>query len=297
MKALWRATGLVLIILLGACASPDYWEVGRMKMTGPAFQKFLHQGYVGLARDEDEEGDYRDAGHFAAKGLAVAEGQAVGPVAMSARKIPAANVTELTDARARLIAALNRGAATKAPMEAADAQVMFDCWMQEQEENFQPRDIARCRDGFYAAIAAVEEALKPKPVMAEPAPEPEPEPEPAPMVVEPQPLPGPFLVFFDWDRATISADAQAILNDAAVAARMIGAGRIAVTAHADRSGSDDYNMGLSRRRAEAVKSALQRLGVGGLQVEVFARGEADPLVRTADGVREPQNRRASITFN
>ena len=42
--------------------------------------------------------------------------------------------------------------------------------------------------------------------------------------------------------------AQAILNDAASAARMIGAGRIAVTAHADRSGSDDYNMGLSRRR-------------------------------------------------
>ena len=126
---------------------------------------------------------------------------------MSARKIPAANVTELTDARARLISALNRGAATKAPMEAANAQVMFDCWMQEQEENFQPPDIARCRDGFYAAIAAVEEALKPKPVMAEPAPESEPEPEPAPMVVEPQPLPGPFLVFFDWDRATISADA------------------------------------------------------------------------------------------
>ena len=182
-------------------------------------------------------------------------------------------------------------------MEAANAQVMFDCWMQEQEENFQPPDIARCRDGFSAAIAAVEEALKPKPVMAEPAPEPEPEPEPAPMVVEPQPLPGPFLVFFDWDRATISADAQAILNDAASAARMIGAGRIAVTAHADRSGSDDYNMGLSRRRADAVKSALQRLGVGGLQVEVFARGESDPLVRTADGVREPQNRRASIAFN
>ena len=74
MKALWRATGLVLIILLGACASPDSWDVGRMKMTGPAFQKFLHQGYVALARDEDEEGDYRDAGHFAAKGQAVAEG-------------------------------------------------------------------------------------------------------------------------------------------------------------------------------------------------------------------------------
>ena len=73
-ESLMAGNRFVLIILLGACASPDYWDVGRMKMTGPAFQKFLHQGYVALARDEDEEGDYRDAGHFAAKGQAVAEG-------------------------------------------------------------------------------------------------------------------------------------------------------------------------------------------------------------------------------
>ncbi len=51
-------------------------------------------------------------------------------------------------------------------MEAANAQVMFDCWMQEQEENFQPPDIARCRDGFSAAIAAVEATIPFEPIPA-----------------------------------------------------------------------------------------------------------------------------------
>jgi outer membrane protein OmpA-like peptidoglycan-associated protein len=55
-------------------------------------------------------------------------------------------------------------------------------------------------------------------------------------------------------------------------------------------------MGLSVRRAEAVKAELVGQGIGGATVDVLARGELDPLVVTPDGVREPQNRRAEIVF-
>ncbi len=66
--------------------------------------------------------------------------------------------------------------------------------------------------------------------------------------------------------------------------------------HADRSGSADYNVGLSQRRADAVKAYLGGRGVpdGAMSTEAF--GESRPLVETADGVREPQNRRVEITF-
>jgi len=72
--------------------------------------------------------------------------------------------------------------------------------------------------------------------------------------------------------------------------------RIGVTGHADRSGSDAYNMALSLRRANAVKDQLVREGIPASAITVVGRGESQPLVQTADGVREPQNRRVEIVL-
>jgi outer membrane protein OmpA-like peptidoglycan-associated protein len=70
--------------------------------------------------------------------------------------------------------------------------------------------------------------------------------------------------------------------------------RIEVSGHADRSGSDAYNQALSMRRAEAVAAELTRRGVPRTEMVIQAFGESRPLVPTADGVREPQNRRVEI---
>ena len=50
------------------------------------------------------------------------------------------------------------------------------------------------------------------------------------------------------------------------------------------------------KRASAVKSALVERGVDPALVKVDSRGESDLLVETADGVREPANRRVTVTF-
>ena len=72
--------------------------------------------------------------------------------------------------------------------------------------------------------------------------------------------------------------------------------RIGVTGHTDRAGSDAYNMALSLRRANAVKDQLVREGIPAAGITVVGRGESQPLVPTADGVREPQNRRVEIVL-
>jgi outer membrane protein OmpA-like peptidoglycan-associated protein len=72
--------------------------------------------------------------------------------------------------------------------------------------------------------------------------------------------------------------------------------RIGVTGHADKSGPDAYNMALSLRRANNVKDELVRDGVPAASIVVVGRGESQPLVPTADGVREPQNRRVEIVL-
>jgi outer membrane protein OmpA-like peptidoglycan-associated protein len=55
-------------------------------------------------------------------------------------------------------------------------------------------------------------------------------------------------------------------------------------------------MGLSLRRAAAVKAAFVQLGIRALNIAMVGRGESQPLVTTRDGVREPRNRRVEIVF-
>ena len=121
-------------------------------------------------------------------------------------------------------------------------------------------------------------------------PEPAAAPPPTPVA------PVSFIVFFDFDRATLTAQAVTTIKQAAAAAKSGNKTRIGVTGHADRSGSDAYNMALSLRRANAVKDQLVREGIPAANITVVGRGESQPLVPTADGVREPQNRRVEIVL-
>ena len=102
-----------------------------------------------------------------------------------------------------------------------------------------------------------------------------------------------FLVFFDWDKADLTDRARQVIGEAA-SARGAGVTRIEVNGFTDRSGPADYNMQLSQRRANAVAAELIRRGVPRNEVVTRGFGEENNLVPTADGVREPQNRRVEI---
>jgi opacity protein-like surface antigen len=120
--------------------------------------------------------------------------------------------------------------------------------------------------------------------------------EAAPPPPPPPPATVSFMVFFDWDRSNLSAQALNTIKQAAAAYKTKGNARITATGHTDTSGPENYNMALSLRRANAVKDALVREGVPATAISVIGRGEAGLLVKTADGVREPQNRRVEIVI-
>jgi len=145
------------------------------------------------------------------------------------------------------------------------------------------------------------EAAPPPPPPPPPAPVAAPPPPPPPPPLPPCPpaavTPGPFLVFFDWDKSAITAEAASILDRAAEQFAATGQTSVALAGHADKSGKDEYNVKLSQRRADAVKAYLAGKGVPAAAVGTEAFGEGRPLVDTADGVREPQNRRVEITFS
>ena len=127
-------------------------------------------------------------------------------------------------------------------------------------------------------------------------------PEPAatyvpPPVQAPVPAPRSYLVFFDFNKSDLTPQATQIVDQAAKNAGPAHVTQLTVTGHTDTVGSDAYNMRLSRRRAESVAAQLENDGIASSEIEIVAKGKRDPLVPTADGVKEPQNRRVQIVYS
>jgi OOP family OmpA-OmpF porin len=106
-----------------------------------------------------------------------------------------------------------------------------------------------------------------------------------------------FLVFFDWDKADLTARSEGIVRDAAGYSTSAKYTRIDVGGNTDASGTPSYNQGLSERRARAVAAELVRDGVPHSAISMHAYGDTKLLVPTGPGVREPQNRRVEIVFH
>ncbi len=122
-----------------------------------------------------------------------------------------------------------------------------------------------------------------------------PAPPPMPPVATPAPEPiRTYLIFFDWDSASLTTRARQIVAGAAAATHRVQLTRIEVDGYTDLSGTARYNKVLSVRRATAVAAELVRDGVPRGEIATRGFGEANPLVPTAKGVREPQNRRVEI---
>ncbi len=125
---------------------------------------------------------------------------------------------------------------------------------------------------------------------------PPPPPAPAP-VAAPAPAPAPartYLVFFDWDKADLTDRAKQIIAEAAQASTRVQYTRIDVNGYTDLSGTAKYNQKLSLERANNVAAQLVSDGVPKNVIDIQGFGETHPLVPTANGVREPQNRRVEI---
>lgn len=284
MKAAWVAA---IPLFLTACAGIELGETRGLPQTGNAFDQALYAGYLDRAEHEYGYGHYSSSDVFARKAQAAAAGNAVEPFvpndegASPPGRVPESDLFAMTSGREKLMQAFSAGAKNRLPADAATAQVNYDCWVEEKSyigdwaEASQPNHAMECRDAFEAALARITVA---------------PPPAPAPVAA----LPASIIVFFDWDSAVLTETARNLIREAAQLYETGNMTAITTVGHADKSGTDAYNNDLSAERSANVASELSRLGVPSEDVDVTWRGESDPLVPTADGVREPQNRRVEI---
>ena len=280
------ATGLSAV-LLASCAGTQLEDTRNLNPQGGAFNAALYEGYVERSQHEYDYGDYETSDAFARRAQQAAAGQTVQPLpvdggefvvdepSMQDGKLPA-----IREARNDLTAVLRQTARTKAPQAAAEAQVMYDCWVEES----QPDHIKECRGRFNEALRTAQNAVEPQ-TASETAPE-----APEQESMEPES----FTVYFGFDSAQLTSEARNTLGQVADAAEANPEAEISATGFTDTVGPEDYNQDLSFRRAQAVKDALSGRGIDADRIGTAARGESQLAVETADGVREPRNRRVEI---
>jgi len=103
------------------------------------------------------------------------------------------------------------------------------------------------------------------------------------------------VVYFDFDRAEIRPDAKSVLrNNASAIMANAEWGVITIEGHCDERGSEEYNLALGERRANAVKRYLADLGVPSNRMRTVSFGEARPAVPGHDESAWRYNRRADF---
>ncbi len=292
------ATGI--IALSGCTAFSSFSEVDALneaQAVGSPFTQALAGEYRTYANSELKDMfDYPDALHFARKGLAASAGETVLPEPIADWNLSPEHISELNAARGRMIVAYDLGARESVPALAARAQSRFDCWIEQQEENWDDSGLL-CKSQFMDVMSQLEGGLQaPTPVVAAPVAEPL-----SPFDVDAsEPMAAEdavYLVFFNWDSRQLGSGALNVLDAVVDEVGKNPPNSINVVGHADTSGAQDYNQRLAFKRGNAVKDALIQRGVDPSLIVVDARGENELLVSTPDDVREPANRRVNISFN
>jgi len=104
-------------------------------------------------------------------------------------------------------------------------------------------------------------------------------------------------VLFDTGQATLKPGANLALNRLSTFLSSNPQTKVLIEGHTDSRGGDDYNIGLSERRARAVATELQSRGISADQVQTLGRGKAYPVASNDTAEGRQQNRRVEIVFS
>ena len=223
-----RARLLVACFALAGCQSYSLQELRQAEPQGSEFQQALAKEYLLLAAQEEANYDWKDAWHFADKGLTAAYGNDVGPENVEDWNIPAQYHEDLNKARDALLSALKPDVVAAQPGLAARAYRMFDCWVERQEDGWEADKIAECRDGFTEALEQLQQT------------------EATVVAAGGGVDTTSYIVFFAWNQASLSQSGTKIINGVADSLAGEGGYEVVLNGHTDTTGLERFNLKLSK---------------------------------------------------
>lgn len=265
----------------------------NLEANGIAFNQALYAGYAELSEERSDawlnaNWDFVDGELFNHKARTAYKNSLVLPDEPMDRELTDEQAATFQAAIERLRRGFDKGGRYLAPQDAATAQVKYDCWIEATEEG-RVGDAEACRSAFEAAMAAVESQANYALTEIDYT-------TPAPAMAAATPAQTQFIVLFNFDSTEYAPGNGTIVREALDAALANSSSSLRITGHADRSGPVAYNQTLSERRANRVIEELVSGGVDPTRISGEAVGETQPLVPTADGVREEGNRAVVINL-
>ena len=303
LRAFFCCLGL---IILTAC-SASYKELSNNSYTPPTkFTKHLMDSYTAKADFEAKEmHDWNSAKLYSEKALAAAKGKKIKPEEVIYWKIPKDKVKELQMAYENLMIVYDN-AVEKDPYNLAVAISSLDCWAEQQEENWQTWDIERCKDDFLKAMhqiynkieapngeTKINEGGGTETIKSEANSKNISNSDSVSVVTkkEKEIL---QIIYFDFDKYNLTDVSSNSINKFMEEYRN-KIDTFLVVGQTDTKGTKEYNLELSLKRAEAVKTILIRLGISSEKIKILGEGESKLLVQTKDETKHPANRRAEIS--
>ncbi len=104
------------------------------------------------------------------------------------------------------------------------------------------------------------------------------------------------IIYFDFDSYIVKPEFQAVVEAHAKYLTANRSRKVVIEGHTDERGGREYNLALGQRRAEAVRRALELLGVSDSQVEAVSFGKEKPAVPGTDEESMAKNRRAEFSY-
>ncbi len=257
---------LFIFLLLGLGGLSFASGLNDDKNSGKDFLDYLSMEYAKYGRKEARRNDYKDARYFRKLSERAKAGEMVFPPRVSLRQIPTEQLRELNNAYEKLNYHLNLGARDNAPYAAAVAQVAYESWLEEAEENRANHDIDEAKGTFYSHLASMN---------------------------IPQST---TIIYFPAGSANLTSVARSKLNKMIKSMKANGINDIALATHASTTASHTYNLDLTKSRANAVQRYLRSQGLKDSNVILRTYGEGDLAIPTEDNTEYQLNRRAVLTF-
>jgi len=103
-----------------------------------------------------------------------------------------------------------------------------------------------------------------------------------------------FILYFKKQSKQLTDEAKKVIPEILEMIKERKSEDISVIGHADTAGNPQYNLWLSKKRATAVSRLLVKEGVAPVHIKTTSHGEENLLIKTADNVSEPRNRRVEV---
>ena len=292
-----KATLCLLGLLIITACSASYEKLKTVdSRTNNTFTKNLLETYKQKAEYEAEEmHDWNSAKLYSEKALNALVGAEVKPQEMTYWKLPKKHIFELTQSYNNLMIIYNE-AKILDPYNLAIAISSLDCWAEQQEENWQTWDIKKCRDDFlnamhemYAKISDNEknqdqQNLEDKIINNL---------ESVTVVTKNEKREIMQIIYFDFDEYTLSEVSLNTLKTF-LDKYQNQISNYVIVGHTDTKGTNQYNLKLSLKRAETIKTIFIQEGIEEKNINILGKGEEFLAVLTADEVAHPANRRVEI---